>query len=119
MTFTPSTHAKSDSNPAPDGKGEPLDRIIHTLKAMLPELRDRYGVIALGVFGSYVRGEQTPTSDLDLLVEFDPAARFGLLTYCELENTLSDRLTVKVDLVMKTALRPRIGERILQEVVYL
>ena len=85
----------------------------------MPELRDRYGVISLGVFGSYVRGEQTPDSDLDLLVEFDPAVRFGLLTYCELEHTLSDRLAVKVDLVMKTALKPRIGERILQEVMYL
>jgi uncharacterized protein len=118
MTFTPSTHAKSDSNPAPDGNGEPLDRIIHTLKAMLPELRDRYGVIALGVFGSYVRGEQTPTSDLDLLVEFDQRP-LTLLQFIALEYELSDRLSVKVDLVMKTALRPRIGERILQEVVYL
>ena len=119
MTLTPS--------PSPNLQREPLKHIIQTLKATLPELRvgvasrleNRYGVISLGVFGSYVRGEQTPDSDLDLLVEFDPAVRFGLLTYCELENTLSDRLAVKVDLVMKTALRPRIGERILQEVMYL
>jgi hypothetical protein len=96
-----------------------LDAIIQTLKATLPELRDRYGVISLGVFGSYMRGEQTPDSDLDLLVEFDPTVRFGLLTYCEIENTLSDRLSVKVNLVMKKALKPRIGECILQEVVYL
>jgi uncharacterized protein len=111
MTLTPSS--------SPNLQQEPLKHIIQTLKDTLPELRDRYGVISLGVFGSYVRGEQTPDSDLDLLVEFDPAVRFGLLTYCELENTLSDRLAVKVDLVMKTALKPRIGERILQEVVYL
>ncbi|NJR66523.1 MAG: nucleotidyltransferase family protein [Leptolyngbyaceae cyanobacterium CRU_2_3] len=106
-------------SPSAIGKEEPLEGIIQTLKAILPELRDRYGVISLGVFGSYVRGEQTPHSDLDLLVEFDPAVRFGLLTYCELENVLSDRLAIKVDLVMKEALKPRIGERILQEVVYL
>ena len=118
MTFTPSTN-QGNLSPSPLGKGEPLERIIQTLKAMLPALRDRYGVISLGEFGSYVRGEQTPDSDLDLLVEFDLAVRFGLLTYCELENTLSDRLAVKVDLVMKKALKPRIGERILQEVVYL
>ena len=118
MTFTPSTNAPENPTP-PSGKGEPLDRIIQSLKTILPELRDRYGVILLGVFGSYVRGEQTPSSDLDLLVEFDPAVRFGLLTYCELESLLSDRLAVKVDLVMKKALKPRIGERILQEVVYL
>ncbi len=119
MTFTPSPQAQGQPSFSPTEPGKPLDRIIQTLKAMLPELRDRYGVITLGVFGSYGRGEQTPDSDLDLLVEFDPAARFGLLTYCELENLLSDRLAIKVDLVMKTALKPRIGERILQEVRYL
>ena len=118
MTFTPSTNLGNLSLSSPE-KGEPLERIIQTLKAILPELRDRYGVISLGVFGSYRRGEQTPDSDLDLLIEFDPAVRFGLLTYCELENSLSDRLAVKVDLVMKKALKPRIGERILEEVVYL
>jgi uncharacterized protein len=118
MTVTPTTNAQGNPSPS-QGRQESFDRIIQSLKAMLPELRDRYGVISLGVFGSYVRGEQTPDSDLDLLVEFDPAVRFGLLTYCELENTLSDRLAVKVDLVMKTALKPRIGERILQKVVYL
>jgi len=116
---TPTTNLQSNLSSTPNSKGEPLEGIIQTLRAMLPELRDRYGVMALGVFGSYVRGEQTPDSDLDLLVEFEPTARFGLLTYCELENTISDRLVVKVDLVMKTALKPRIGERILQEVIYL
>jgi predicted nucleotidyltransferase len=74
MTFTPSTNAQQNPIP-PREKGEPLDQIIQSLKAILPELRDRYGVISLGVFGSYVCGEQTPDSDLDLLVEFDPAVR--------------------------------------------
>jgi uncharacterized protein len=119
MTFASSPNTQENAHLSPPGKGESLKRIMQTLKGMLPELRDRYGVISLGVFGSYVRGEQTPDSDLDLLVEFDPAVRFGLLTYCELENVISDRLAIKVDLVMKKALKPRIGERILQEVVYL
>ena len=79
MTSTPSTN-QGHLSPSPTGKGELLERIVQTLKVMLPELRDRHGVISLGVFGSYVRGEQTPDSDLDLLVEFDPAVRFGLLT---------------------------------------
>lgn len=48
-----------------------LEDIIHTLRAHLPELRERFGVHTLGVFGSYVRGEQRPRSDVDLLVEFD------------------------------------------------
>jgi uncharacterized protein len=48
-----------------------LDDVLRTLRAHLPELREDYGVRTLGVFGSYVRGEQRPRSDLDLLVEFD------------------------------------------------
>jgi uncharacterized protein len=100
----------------PDKTLQSLDTIIQTLKASLPELRDRYGVISLGVFGSYVRGEQTPDSDLDLLVEFDQRP-LTLLQFIALEYELSDRLHIKVDLVEKTVLKPKIGERILQEVL--
>lgn len=116
MTFTPSTSAEGNPSPSPTGKGEPLDHIIQTLNAILPELRDRYGVLSLGVFGSYVRGEQTADSDLDLLVEFDHRP-LTLLQFIALEYELSDELHIKVDLVEKSALKPKIGERILQEVL--
>lgn len=81
----------------------------------MPELAHRYQVESLGVFGSYVRQEQSPESDLDLLVTFHETP--GLLRYIELENYLSDLLGVKVDLVMKDALKPHIGKRILEEVM--
>lgn len=87
---------------------------IKTLRQHLPELREKYSVNYLGIFGSYVRGEQTKDSDLDVLVQFDKKP--GLLKYIELENYLSDLLGVKVDLVMKSALKPNIGKRILNEV---
>lgn len=80
-------------------------------------LRERYQVRELGIFGSYVRQEQTETSDVDVLVEFSETP--SLLKFINLENYLSDNLGVKVDLVHKTGLKPRIGERILAEVVYL
>ena len=96
-----------------------LKEIQTTLHQHLPKVQQKYQVRRLGIFGSFVRGEQTETSDIDLLVEFDPTARFGLLTFCELENDLSELLKRKVDLVMKDGLKPRIGERILQEVIYL
>lgn len=96
-----------------------LQEIQNTLRQHLPQVRQKYRVRQLGVFGSFVRGEQTENSDIDLLVEFDPSARFGLLTFCQLENDLSEILQRKVDLVMKDGLKPRIGERILQEVIYL
>jgi len=99
--------------------GRSLEDIQKTLRQHLPEVQQKYQVQRLGIFGSFVRGEQTDTSDVDLLVEFAPNARFGLLTFCQLENDLSELLQCKVDLVMKDGLKPRIGERILQEVIYL
>jgi uncharacterized protein len=96
-----------------------LAEIKQQLEHSKPLLQQKYHVTQLGVFGSYVRGEQTSASDIDVLVEFEPGFRFGLLTFCELENDLSDLLGMKVDLVMKKGLKSRIGERILQEVIYL
>lgn len=70
---------------------------------------------SLTLFGSYVRGEQTNRSNLDLLVEFSKAP--GLLGLIELESYLSDILESKVDLVFKKALKPNMGESILSEAV--
>jgi len=92
-----------------------LEEIRRALRAHLPELRERYGVKSLGLFGSYVRGEEGPRSDLDILVEFERAPTF--FRFIELEDELSQLLGLKVDLVMKSALKPRIGERILAEVI--
>ena len=96
---------------------------LETLKNRLTEqknyLENQFHVRKLGIFGSYVRGEETVTSDLDILIEFESGYRFGLLTFCHLENYLSDLLEVNVDLVMKDSLKPRIGQKILSEVIYL
>jgi len=85
------------------------------LKQYLPELSKEYSISYLGIFGSYVRGEQKEDSDLDVLVEFSKTP--DLFEFIGLKQDLSDMLGVKVDLVMKNALKPRIGERILEEVV--
>jgi Nucleotidyltransferase domain len=66
-----------------------MDTIQQQLRQLLPELQQTYGITRLGIFGSYIRGEQTETSDLDLLVEFDPDRRFGLLTFCAIETISS------------------------------
>jgi len=81
---------------------------------MLPQLEDRYNVKYIGLFGSYVRGEQTAESDLDILVEFSKTPT--LFQFINLENYLSDTLGIKVDLVMKDSLKPNIGKYILNEV---
>src|SRR6476469_3391545 len=94
-----------------------LGEIRHWLIQHKAVLQERYKVSELGIFGSYVRQEQTETSDVDLLVEFSEIP--SLLKFIHLENYLSDNLGVRVDLVHKAGLKPRIGERILKEVVYL
>ena len=86
------------------------------LKSHKEELESKYGVKEIGIFGSYVKEEQTETSDVDILVEFEKP--LGLLEFVGLKNYLSDLLGVNVDLVMKKALKPSIGERVLGEVVY-
>ena len=89
--------------------------IIQTLQELRPKLEAQYHIDTLGVFGSYVRGEQHAESDLDMLVTFKQTP--GLLRFLKLENELSDTLGVKVDLVMRDALKPHIGKHILDEVV--
>jgi len=90
------------------------ERIRAQLRTMLPALRERYGVSAIWLFGSRLRGEARPDSDLDVLVEFDDRP-LSLLKFVELENYLSDALGLRVDLVEKQALKPRIGRHILAE----
>jgi len=94
-----------------------FEKLKDTLAEHKQELRDRFKVEEIGIFGSYVRKEQKKKSDLDVLVSFSET--IDLFTFVELENYLSDILGVKVDLVMKDALKPRLKERILSEAVYL
>jgi len=92
-----------------------LEEIRQDLKASLPDLQSRYGVTYLGIFGSYVRGEQKKTSDVDILVEFDRPGT--LLDLIHLQNDLVDRLGVRVDLVEKSGLKKAIRPYVLAEVV--
>ena len=96
-----------------------LSQIKYQLNQNLNQIKNEYQVKQLGIFGSYIRGEATESSDLDILVEFEPDANFGLFTFCELENYLSELLTIQVDLVMKDSLKPSLGQNILREVDYL
>jgi len=100
---------------SPSQNKRSVDEIRRDLRAHLPELRDRYGITYLGIFGSYVRGEQKKTSDVDILVEFDRPGT--LLGFIHLQNDLIDLLGVRVDLVEKSGLRPAIRPYVLAEVV--
>ncbi len=95
-----------------------LEEIEQILKAQKPYLKEKYHISEVGVFGSYVRGEQTRKSDVDVLVKFDSYEGLGL-KYFGIGPYLSDLIGVKVDLVDKKGLKPIIGKYILEEVVYL
>jgi uncharacterized protein len=94
-----------------------LDDILGQLRRIKPNLQRRYPIREIGLFGSYARGEQTERSDLDVLVSLGDG--IGLFELAGLQQDLSDALGVKVDLVLKDALKRRIGRRILSEAVML
>lgn len=86
------------------------------LKEMKEELRERYHVRSVGIFGSYSKHQQTEQSDLDLVVEFEKP--IGILAFVHLRDLISDRLNIKVDLVTPDGLHPLIREKVMHEVVY-
>ena len=92
-----------------------IDQLVARLRVLMPELEARFRIQHVALFGSYVHAEQTPDSDLDVLVSFDEVP--SLLTFVEIEDFLSDSLNVKVDLVMEEALKPHIGRRIHEDLV--
>jgi predicted nucleotidyltransferase len=91
-----------------------LRKILRSQEAYLAE---KYGVTVIGVFGSYVRNEQHPGSDLDILIELERPPMISLIGLVEMEQYLSDTLGVKVDIAIKKNLKKRIGEKILGEVI--
>ncbi|MBU1262227.1 nucleotidyltransferase family protein [bacterium] len=94
-----------------------LEQIQKILKENKTILAERFKVEGIGVFGSLVRGKEKSGSDVDILVEFYET--ISLLDFVALEDVISELIGEKVDLVMKSALKPRIGKHILREVVYI
>jgi predicted nucleotidyltransferase len=90
--------------------------IIEIIKHNKKEISSRYGVKKLGLFGSYVKDRQRKRSDIDLLVTFD--RDIDLFEFVDLRDYLEERLHAKIDLVMESALKPKIGKHILAEVEY-
>ena len=93
-----------------------LDEISRVLKEHKTEVRRKYNVTEIGVFGSYARGEQKVRSDIDILVSFSGIP--DVFKYMELEEYLKRLLRRRVDLVRKEAIRPELKEKILKETVY-
>jgi uncharacterized protein len=93
-----------------------IDEIKYILEKHKIILREKFKIDEIGIFGSYVRREQTDESDVDILVTFKKPIDFFL--FLDLEEYLSELMGLKVDLVMKNALKPNIGRSILEETMY-
>ena len=92
-----------------------LEEIIKAIKKRKKVLQEKYKVKEIGIFGSYVRGEQTEKSDVDILVDFyELPDVFNLL---KLERSLRGTLKCRVDVVRKQAIRKELRDRILSEAI--
>lgn len=93
------------------------DSILNQLKLKKTEL-NRLGVNSVGLFGSYAREEQSPNSDIDLIVEFEPGKENfdNFMSICDLLEKLF--IGQKIEVVTKNGLSPYIGPKILKEAVY-
>ena len=94
-----------------------LEEIKRQLDALSPVLRQSFSVDSIEIFGSYVRGEQTEKSDLDVLVTFSEPNDVDLFKFIELRLFLKDELCVDIDLIEKDTLKPRLKGQILEEAI--
>jgi predicted nucleotidyltransferase len=92
-----------------------LQQIISVLHSIIPFIKSEYSVLDLEIFGSYITNKQKKRSDLDLLVTFSKAP--SLLKFMKLENYISDKIGIKVDLVMKDSLKSRLKSSIINNSV--
>ena len=92
------------------------DEVIATLRAHEREIKAS-GVVRLSLFGSTVRGEDRPDSDIDLLAAFDQMREISLMDVVGIENQLSDLLGRAVELVEEGTLKPRVKKTVDAEAV--
>lgn len=92
-----------------------LGEIAARIRTHGRELRERYGIVRIGVFGSFVYGEQTDESDVDLLVEMPKKGGF---LYVQAAQYVEDLLGRDVDFIEPNSLHPRMHDRVLREAVY-
>ncbi|MGJ8454417.1 nucleotidyltransferase family protein [Pseudothermotoga sp. U03pept] len=91
--------------------------IRETLKTHKNYLVNRFGVIEIALFGSHARGEQRSDSDVDVIVDFKEGYK-TFDNYMDLKFYLEELLGKRVDLVIKSAINPRIKLFIMEEAVY-
>jgi len=90
--------------------------ILDFLRAHEHEMREKFGLIKIGLFGSYVRGEQREDSDIDLVVEIESSNKFR--SFFGLKAYLEDALQKNIDLGIESSLKPIVHQYIKKEIEY-
>ncbi len=98
-------------------KNVSLKVIVDHLQKNKQLLYEKFGVTRIGVFGSIVRGEHTPSSDIDIVVEME-AGRKNIHSFLQLKRYLEKETSRKVDLGFERALKPVVRERIKEQIIY-
>jgi len=96
-----------------------IEEASAVLKEHKAEVVQKYRAREIGIFGSFVRGEQKRRSDIDILVEFDSGDIPGLLKLIEMEIYFEKLFRKKIDVVIKSGIRPELKNNILKEVIYI
>jgi len=91
------------------------EEILDLLYKTKPELESRYKVQRIALFGSYARGDQSPNSDVDILVEVDPAVG---LAFVDLAERIEEVLGLPVELVSHRAVKPNKMKSVEQDLIY-
>lgn len=94
-----------------------FDELRQLLLLQKQSICENYQITEIAIFGFYARGEETEASDIDILVDYETAPTFIMLV--ELRDYLTQLFGLKVDIVTKNGLKPRIRDRILGETIYI
>lgn len=91
--------------------------VLKEINTLLPDLKRRFGISRIGVFGSQITGAACPESDIDILVTFQEGQE-TFDNYMDLKFFLEDSFNKKVDLVIEDSIKTRVKERIIQETIF-
>jgi predicted nucleotidyltransferase len=93
------------------------EEILSILRKNKTFLSESFGVTRIGIFGSFVRGEQTPSSDIDMIVEM-AKDRKNLHSFLKLKRFLENETARKIDLGFEHSLKPAVKEKIMKQIIY-
>ena len=94
-----------------------IEEVVQYLNKNRIYLHDRFGITSIGIFGSFVRGEQTPYSDIDMVIEMEKDKK-NIHIFLQLKRFIEKEIGRKVDIGFEHSLKPAIREKIKEHIIY-